>query len=382
MFKKNTKLTIAVNCWILRNKNTDGIGYFTINTISRIIKAHPEVEFLILCDKNFIEPYFDSPNASKCHIFPALRHPVLYILYMELVVPLFLKKHTPDLFLSLDGFLSLASNCPQIPVIHDINFEHYPKDLKLKNRLYYRFFFKRWAKKAARIVTVSAFSKQDISNWYKIDPAKIDIVYNSFNGNFYPLDKTSIDTIRNKWSNGKPYFFFVGSMHPRKNIRRLIEAFTIFKQQTRSDSKLLLAGSILWDKSELENTYTSSPYKKDIIFTGRVSDKELTGLLGAALALSFIPIFEGFGVPIIEAMQSGVPVICSNVTSMPEVAGEAAVLVDPLNLQDIATAMQSIDSDSNLRDRLIQLGNKQKEKFSWDNSAAVLWQTICKVVDK
>jgi len=311
-----------------------------------------------------------------------LRHPVLYILYMELVVPLFLKKHTPDLFLSLDGFLSLASNCPQIPVIHDINFEHYPKDLKLKNRLYYRFFFKRWAKKAARIVTVSAFSKQDISNWYKIDPAKIDIVYNSFNGNFYPLDKTSIDTIRNKWSNGKPYFFFVGSMHPRKNIRRLIEAFTIFKQQTRSDSKLLLAGSILWDKSELENTYTSSPYKKDIIFTGRVSDKELTGLLGAALALSFIPIFEGFGVPIIEAMQSGVPVICSNVTSMPEVAGEAAVLVDPLNLQDIATAMQSIDSDSNLRDRLIQLGNKQKEKFSWDNSAAVLWQTICKVVDK
>ena len=380
MLENNTKLKIAVNCWILRNKNTDGIGYFTINTISRIIRSHPDVEFLILCDKNFTEPYFDFPNASKQHIFPALRHPVLYIFYMEYIVPLFLKKHKPNLFLSLDGFLTLASKCPQIAVIHDINFEHYPKDLKLKNRLYYRFFFKRFAHKAARIITVSQFSKQDIVNHYQIDPDKIDIVYNSFNGNFNPLSAAEIQLTRDKWSRGKPYFFFVGSMHPRKNIKRLMQAFNIFKQQTGSDCKLLLAGSILWDKSDLETIYADSPYKADIIFTGRVTDEVLPKLLGSALALSFIPIFEGFGVPIIEAMQSGVPVICSNVTSMPEVAGNAALLVDPFNLQDIAHAMQRISKDVNLKEQLIQSGKIQKEKFSWDASAIALWKTISAVL--
>ena len=371
---------IAINCWILRNKQFDGIGYFTIATISRIIRNNPDIHFQILCDKDFTEDYFDFDNVSKHAIFPALRHPVLYVLYMELVLPLFLKKHKPDVFLSPDGFLSLLSSCKQVPVIHDINFEHNPQDLKLKNRLYYRFFFKRFAHKAKRIATVSAYSKKDIVDFYKIDPATVDIVYSSFNGNFSPLDKAEIAEVRNKYSNGKPYFFFVGSMHPRKNIKRLIEAFDLFKQQTNAACKLLLAGSILWDKSDLEEVYTTSRFKDDIIFTGRITDAELPKILGAALALSFIPIFEGFGVPIVEAMQSGVPVICSNVTSMPEVAGDAALFVDPLNLVDISTAMEKMYSDSNLREELIQLGHKQKEKFSWDNTAALLWETVRKVL--
>src|SRR5687767_5079395 len=129
-------MKIAINCWVLRNKQIDGIGYFTINTISRLIKAHPEVEFQILCDKNFTEDYFDFKNVSKHYIFPALRHPVLYIYYMELVVSSFLGKHKPDILISMDGFLSLSSSTKQIPVIYDINFEHKPRDLKLKNRLY------------------------------------------------------------------------------------------------------------------------------------------------------------------------------------------------------------------------------------------------------
>jgi len=371
---------IAISCWVLRNKQVDGIGYFTISTISRIIKNNPDVHFQILCDKNFTESYFDFKNASKHPIFPALRHPVLYILYMEFILPLFLRKHKPDLLLSPDGFLSLLSSCKQIPVIHDINFEHNPQDLNLKNRLYYLFFFKRFARKAERIATVSSYSKKDIATFYNIAPQKIDIVYSSFNGNFYPLDQASIAEIRNKYSNGKPYFFFVGSMHPRKNIKRLIEAFNIFKQQTGADCKLLLAGSILWDKSDLEQVYKTSQYKDDIIFAGRVSDKELPKILGAALALSFVPIFEGFGVPIVEAMQSGVPVICSNVTSMPEVAGNAALLVDPFDIENIAAAMKTIYEDKSVSKKLIELGHIQKEKFSWDNTAALLWESVTKAL--
>ena len=372
-------MTIAINCWILRNKKLDGIGYFTVNTIANLIKDHPDVQFKILCDKKFTEDYFDFPNVTKHKIFPALRHPVLYVFYMEFVLSFFLRKHKPDVMVSADGYLSLLSGCKQIPVIYDINFEHNPKDVKLKNRIYFRFFFKRFARKAKRIATISEYSKKDIADYYRIDSNKIDNVSCGINSNFSPLDEQEIIEVRNKWSGGKPYFFFVGSMHPRKNIKRLIDGFNFFKQVTKSDFKLILAGSILWSKTEIEDSYTNSPYKGDIIFTGRLSDEDLQKMLGAAYALSFVPIFEGFGLPIVEAFQSGVPVICSNVTSMPEVAGDAALIVDPFSIESIAGGMEKLANDNEFRNQLISKGHIQKKLFSWSRTAQLLWESICKV---
>ena len=369
-------MKIAINCWVLRNKQTDGIGYFSINAFSRLIRAHPEVQFMILCDRNFTEGYFDFDNVIKYPIFPALRHPVLYVFYMEIILPFFLRKHLPDLMVSADGFLSLFSACKQLPLIYDINFEHKPEDLKLRNRIYYRSFFRRFARKASRIATISEYSKSDIAGYYMIDPARIDNVSCGINGNFSPLEESGIRTTRTKWSGGQPYFFFVGSMHPRKNIKRLIEAYTLFRKATRSDIKLLLAGSILWRKSEIEDSYVSSPFKEDILFTGRLSEDDLHKVLGAALALSFVPIFEGFGLPIVEAMQSGVPVICSNITSMPEVAGDAALQVDPFDVKAIADAMERISTSEELRNQLVAKGHVQKLLFSWDKTAALLWKSI------
>ncbi|MEI2738062.1 MAG: glycosyltransferase family 1 protein [Chitinophagaceae bacterium] len=372
-------MTIAINCWILRNKKLDGIGYFTVNAVANLIKDHPEVPFKILCDKKFTENYFDFPNVTKHKIFPALRHPLLYVFYMDVVLPLFLRKHKPDVMVSADGYLSLLSKCKQIPIIYDINFEHKPEDIKLKNRIYFKFFFKRFARKAKRIATISEYSKKDIADYYKIDPSTIDNVSCGINSNFSPLNEQEIIEVKNKWSGGKPYFFFVGSMHPRKNIKRLIDGFNLFKRKTNADFKLILAGSILWSKTEIEDSYTSSPYKDDIIFTGRLSDEDLQKMLGAAYALSFVPIFEGFGLPIVEAFQSGVPVICSNVTSMPEVAGDAALMVDPFSIESIADGMEKLSNDDELRNKLIANGHIQKKQFSWSRTAQLLWESICKV---
>ena len=374
-------MKIAINCWALRNKQLDGIGYFTINTISRIIKDHPNIEFQILCDKNFTENYFDFPNAPKFFIFPPLRHPLLYVFYMEMVLPLFLKRHKPDILVSMDGFLSLSAKTLQLPVIYDINFEHFPKDLKLKNRLYFRYFFKRFARKAIRIATISEYSKSDIATRYNISPAKIDNVSCGINSNFRPLETTEVERIKSKVTEGKPYFFFVGSMHPRKNIKRLLKAFQLFKQQSNSEIKLVIAGAILWSKNEIDEEYETNPYKADIIFTGRLSDSELAETLGAAYALTFVPIFEGFGLPIVEAFESGVPVICSNVTSMPEVAGQATLLVDPFNIEEIVKAMIIIAENKNhIRTELIIKGHQQKSLFSWDNTANLLWDSIEKAI--
>ncbi len=371
-------MKIAINTWILRNKKLDGIGYVTVNTIPKIIKNNPDVQFQILCDKGYTENYFDFPNVTHHKIFPALRHPVLYVFFMEIVLGFFLRKHKPDALISTDGYLCLNSAVKQIPIICDINFEHKPEDLPFRNRVYFRIFFSRFARKATRIATISEYSKQDIVDTYKIAANKIDNISCGIDSKFSVIDEQQKNATKAKYSNGVEYFFFVGSMHPRKNIKKLIEAFNLFKQKTNSDFKLLLGGSILWQSSDFKNEYEQSKFRDDIIFLGRLSDEDLKLVLGSAYCLAFAPIFEGFGLPIVEAFEAGVPVICSNVTSMPEVAGNAALLFNPFNVDEITDAMITISNDKNLAKELVIKGHQQKLKFSWDNTANLLWQTTLK----
>jgi len=373
-------MKIAINCWILRNKNPDGIGNVIIETIPLLIRNHPELHFMILCDKNFKNFYFDFPNVSHHYIFPPFRHPVLYMWYMDFVLPGFLKKQKADIFVGMDGFISLRSKVPQLGIIHDLNFEHYPKDLPIRNRLYYRFYFKRFACKAKLLLAVSNFTRNDIIKTYQIPAEKISVLTLGAKNVFTALSINEIVHTRDTWSSGQAYFFFVGSMHRRKNIVRLLQAFDAFKIKNQSKTKLILAGNIMWQHAEIKNELQRLQFKNDIIFTGRVPDESLKLLLGSAKALVFVPIFEGFGLPIVEAFQAGVPVICSNTSSMPEVAGDAALLIDPFDINDIAGAMYRIDNNEELQHHLIEKGNVQKLKFNWQNTADELYQAILKTV--
>lgn len=374
-------MKIVINCWVLRNKQIDGIGYFTINTLQRIIQSNPEVSFILLCDKGFTEPYFNFKNVTIKKTFPPYRHPLLYVFYMEFVVPFVLGRLKPDLFVSAEGFLSLISPCRQMPIIYDLNFEHYPENLAWKNRVYFRFFFKRFAKKATRIATISEYSKTDIVNFYKIPASKIDNVSCGINSNFYVLTDEEKKLTREKYSSGLPYFFFVGSMHPRKNMNRLLLAFNEFKKRTGSDFKMVIAGAMVWNRSDIEASYEASPYKNDIHFVGRLSDDELKLALGAAYALTFVPIFEGFGLPIVEAFQAGVPVLAAKATSLPEVAGDAAVYADPFDVESITAGMISLyENKYDLCHELVSRGFEQKKLFSWDRTASLLWKSILSAV--
>lgn len=312
---------------------------------------------------------------------PQARHPFLYYAWFQFSVKGLLNKMKPDLFLSPDGFLSLGANCKQLPVIHDINFVKHPQDLKWLTGKYYNYYFPKYVAEATRIATVSEFSKQAISQHYQADPDKIDVVYNGINSFFKPLNEITKQQTRLKFTGGKEYFVYVGSLHPRKNIPNLIRAFALFKKESQSDLKLVLAGPAFWGVSDIHRQVDGNSLKDEIIFTGRLSDNDLALVLGSAKALTFIPYYEGFGIPIIEAMQAGVPVITSNATSLPEVAGEAALSVNPFDTDEIKNAMLQIVNSEPLRYALIEKGNLQKQKFSWDKSADLLWQSVIKSVN-
>lgn len=373
-------MRIAVNTRLLLKDRLDGIGWFTYFTMKEISRRHPEVEFFFLFDRPWDPSFVFGSNITPIALPPQARHPILYYLWFEHAVPRALRKIKADLFISPDGFLSLSTPVKQLSVIHDLNFEHDPKDIPFITRKYYLHYFHRFARKAARIATVSEFSKNDIISTYGIDESKIDVVYNGVSDLYRPVEETVIREMRARYTSGAPYFLFVGMLHRRKNIANLFRAFDAFRQQSVSNIKLLIVGQKKWWTGEMESVYSSMRFRDEVIFTGRLPMEELVKVTASALAVTYVSCFEGFGVPIIEAMRCGVPVITSSVTSMPEVAGGAALTVDPFNPSAITEAMINLASDATLRSDLSKKGIENSRRFSWEHTADKLWNTILKTI--
>lgn len=368
-------MKIVVNTRLLIKDKLEGIGWFTYETLKRITNAHPEHQFYFLFDRKYDDSFIFSDNITPIVLSPQARHPILFKIWFNWSVHRFLKKINADLFVSPDGYLSLPTKTPQLAVIHDLNFEHFPEFLPKHITKYYTTYFPLFAKKATRIVTVSNFSKKDIVKQYKIDPQKIDVVYNGINKRFCPLEIDKKNNIKTKYAEGNPFFIYVGSLNPRKNIENTLKAFDLFKKQTQLNHKFIIVGEKLWNNKSIEDCYNNLSYKEDIIFTGRLFNEDLGQLLASAVALLYISYFEGFGIPIIEAMQCGTPVITSTETSLPEVAGDAAILCNPNDIESIAQQMSNI-LDDKLSIGYIEKGFINANRFNWDTAAIELWNSI------
>ncbi len=369
-------MKIVVNTRSLITNKLDGIGWFTFQSLKRITQLHPSVEFIFLFDRPYSDEFIFGKNITPIVLFPPARHPFLYLVYYQWSVKRVLKKIKPDLFLAPDGLLVLGSKYKQFGVIHDINFLHYPKDLRFFYSKYYNWFFPKFAKQASHLATVSEFSKQDLVNNFGLNPKKIDVVYNGINEGYKVLGEAQKDEVRAKYTQGKNYFLFVGSQSPRKNLVRLIEAFNIFKLKSGSNHQLLLVGSSFWGEGEISKAIDASSFKDEIIIAGRLDQTELEQIMASAFALAFVSYFEGFGIPLIEAMQCEVPILCSNTSCMPEIAGDAALYFDPFDVNDISAKMLELFHSKYLAQELIAKGNLRKLNFSWDKTADKLWKSI------
>jgi glycosyltransferase involved in cell wall biosynthesis len=374
-------LKIAVDTRLLLKDRMDGLGLFTEGSFKHIVSSNPSVEFIFIFDREPHSDFIFGNNVTVKVIGPQARHPFLYMAWYGFSLKRLLNKIKPDIFVGTNGMIPLNIQTKTLSVIHDLNFEHHPEHLPKIIRKYYCKYFPKFATNADRIASVSEFSKKDIVDTYKIDSNKIDVVYNGPNKKFKPIPQEEKTEIKNKYSEGKSFFLFVGTLHPRKNLVNLFKAFDEFKTQSKSDFKLLIVGRKMWWTDEIETTFQSLKFKKEIIFSGRLPEDELYKITASAHALTYVPIFEGFGIPLVEAMSCGVPVITSNVTSMPEVVENAGILVDPFSVDAISKAMLTIASNEELRKELIEKSKLQATKFSWQKTGDLLWASILKTID-
>jgi len=371
-------LNIAVNTRLLLHDKLEGIGWFTYETFIRITKSHPEHQYFFIFDRPFHKSLIFSDNITPIVQPPPSRHPFLWYYWFEHGIPKILNAIKADIFVSPDGYLSLNSAVPQLAVIHDINFYHYPDGLPPLTSRYLNHFFPRYAQKAERVVTVSQFSRSDIANSLNINPKKIDVAFNGASDKFKPLVKSEVENVRYAISDGQPYFLFVGAFNPRKNIARLIQAYDLFRKNNNTPFKLLLVGEPMFRTSDIEKAYRSCTHKNDVVFLGRKGIDELCGITGAAHAVVYPSTFEGFGIPLLEAMRCGIPIAASNASAIPEIAGNSAIYFDPYSVEQMANAMQRIAYDIELRVMLRTNALERQRVFSWEHTAQALYSSIQK----
>lgn len=364
-------MRVGVNVRLLLGKNMEGISRFIFETTRQMALSHPEDEFILFFDRKVNADFGFPSNVRKVIVPWHARHPIIWHVWFEYMLPFYFRLYQIDVFYSGDGYLSLRSKIPTVMVIHDLAYLHYPEHIQKASLDHYRKYVPKYLAKASVIITVSEYVKADIAEHFGIDPTKIKVAPNAIR----PYESTAVpelpSTIKEKLPD-RPYFLYVGALHPRKNIITLIEAFRQFNAAHGDQYCLVLAGRLAWKTEAIEQAIRSVP---GVIYTGTISEDLKYRLIKGAIALTYISLFEGFGIPILEAMMMGTPVITSNVTSMPEVAGEAAILVAPNHTAEIAKAMDML-LNVDLRNQLIQKGLRRVSDFSWENSADIIYGAL------
>ena len=308
-----------------------------------------------------------------------------------------------DVFFSPHIFFSaLSKNCPSVTTFHDLSFEIHPEFYsRQKNFWHFSMNPKKLAERAAKIIAVSKSTRDDIVNFYGIKSDKIEVVYSGINKNWkLEIGNWKLDQVRKKYNLPEKYILYLGTLEPRKNIIGLIEAFEELKRTFKnppnpslqrensniqypiSNIQLVIAGAKGWLCEDIFRAAGKSPVKNDIVFTGFVKDQDKPILYKLADLFVYPSFYEGFGFPPLEAMACGAPVITSNFSSLPEAVGDAALTIDPYNINQLAAAMKEILKDKNLRNKLIKKGFKQAEKFSWERCARETLSVLKSVVEK
>jgi glycosyltransferase involved in cell wall biosynthesis len=364
-------MKIAIQAADLDAGRIDGTRVYILNCLKHFGKLDSSSEFLIY-HKNKFNSELAPPNFPNYKIIAkSLSH-----LWTQTVFAYDLWKNQPDvLWMPMHNIpVFRRKNLKTVVTIHDLAFKYFPETFTKKDLFKIRLLTKVALNRADKIIAISESSKKDILKFYpEVDPEKVKVIYHGFDGAVFEKErdagKEQEIKSRLEIGNGR-YILYVGAIQPRKNLTVLVEAFEEIKKENRfSDLKLIFVGEKAWLSEEVFAQIEKSPNKSDIITTGKLKFDEVGHLMRGAEIFCFPSLYEGFGIPILEAFAAHVPVVCARNSSLPEVAGEAALYFEGKNAPELAQKIKNILEDENLRKNLVQKGIEQMKKFSWEKCA-------------
>jgi glycosyltransferase involved in cell wall biosynthesis len=349
-------------CIVIYNTVIGGPRKVAISITNELIHLYPDVNWVIVADgKDDLEALAEMAN-TELHIVP--NYGKWYLLWWEQVaIPLRLTGLNIDVMLNTKNSVPVLGLYKKIAIIHDIANYLFPQSFGFFQRLHMRMSTNICKLVADKIVSVSHHTRGDLMRLAKIKARKVSVIYNGVDQAFPNL------TIPSSERRKSGYMLFVGTLQPRKNVDTLLDAFLQFKTEHHSSLKLKIAGRKGWLYEILLDKIASNAYKKDIEFLGMVSDSELKALYSGAKIFVYPSNYDGFGLVPLEAMSYGIPTIVSDVSSLPEVVGEAAIKVHPRDVSALSRAIHRLDSDTNLYEKLASEGRRQAAKYRWDQAA-------------
>jgi glycosyltransferase involved in cell wall biosynthesis len=381
MNNKNSKKILIEGTPIFRSRT--GIGQYVFNLSNELFRQDKENKYIIYAyiflGKKFTSPFKKLPSNVHFKLIRYLPSKIVNIVSRRLSpLPVDLLTATsPDIILFTNFVRGpIATNAKTITIIYDLSFILFNEFSSSKNSELLLKQVPKSISKSDRIVTISQNSKQEIINQYNVKPAKIEIVNPAINHAVYrPANKQGIDSVKTKYGIKGQYILYTGTLEPRKNIVGILEGYSILSKNILSSYTLVLAGGKGWLDEEIEERLAGLK-ELNIIKTGYVADEDLPALYSGATVFVYPSFYEGFGMPPLEAMACGTPVITSNNSSLPEVVGEAGIMIDAKDTGALTKSIEKVISSKKLQNEMIKKGIKQAKKFSWEESAKKLYELI------
>ncbi|MBB5441222.1 glycosyltransferase involved in cell wall biosynthesis [Pedobacter sp. AK017] len=360
---------ILINALLL-NEEKSGVQYSIESLICGLsgIKAK-DYKLEVLVPQDYDGCINETDNLKIKHVNLSKRLERIYFEHVS--VPFYLKKNSFNLYHCPGYILPFFSKTSNVVTIHDLMAIDYPKLCQNETAAYFNMFLPNTIKNAQKIITVSNVVKNDILNKYsKIDESKIEVIYPGIGKHFQKIPDTHVNELVKKKYNLPPkYFLFVGNLEPKKNIERIIEAYHELKKNVNIDHKLLIVGRRAWKFSSIFKLVVQKKLQSEVLFLGYVNENDLPSIYSSAEIFIFPSIYEGFGIPVLEAMACGCPTIISNRGALPEISGGICLQVDPFSITEIVNAVSTLLMHAQFRELSIIKGINWSKKFTWDLSA-------------
>lgn len=364
-------MRIGINAIFLVAGEGGGIERYLRNLIKALQKLDHENEYIIFTNKDNTGTFDLQGNFKECFSPVSARFRPAKILWEQFVLPFQVKNAGIDVLFSPGNVSPLFVSCPSVVVIHDlIPFVRSDNFSKIE-LCALRFLLRLTAKMATRIITVSRSSEREIMSQFQISSDRISVIYLACGQNFFYSQPSveEIEKLKKQYGIKGDFILCTTSTRPYKNIDRLLLAFKLLKKRHALKHRLVLVGASGRHYRFLLKMVADLGLDEDVVFTGFVPDKVLPTLYSAASVFIYPSLYEGFGLPILEAMACGTPVVASNITSMPEVVGDAGLMFDPYDVEEICKKIYRILSNEDRRNELVMKGKQRARKFSWEKTA-------------